>query len=390
MGQTAFLGSVEVPTWTGRERVMAAFSPEGTDCFPVLLPYLGIFLRDHWEEITAVPWWAARDGNVETRLQVARDLLQATPIDWIAAEMSPSRAWRQRHRVVHEGENVYLEDTYSGTRRALHREPPGGTPSLVREVLVHTPEDIERLLPVVPADQMIESGMLDYPRKAVEVFGAERYVFASVGAPFWSAHSYLTFQGLMLATVEQQELLTLLLERLTEQRLEIVRAFAAAGIHGVWVEDCYSSADLISPTQFRRFALPYVERVIAEIRALGMHAIYYFCGDVSDRLEDLIAVRPSALSLEESKKGFSIRLDEVAERVRGRCALLGNLDALHLLERGSEEDLREAIVAQAQVGRRWSRFAFSLGSPVTARTPVERVRRYVSVARTYAETTNAL
>ena len=84
-----------------------------------------------------------------------------------------------------------------------------------------------------------------------------------------------------------------------------------------------------------------------------------------------------ALSLEESKKGFLIDIEDVVERVNGRCAVLGNLDAIELLERGSEEELGAEISRQVAAGRRnGSRFIMSLGSPVTPGTTVERVRLY--------------
>jgi hypothetical protein len=216
---------------------------------------------------------------------------------------------------------------------------------------VRNPEDVERLPPVSTAEELLAGGYLDEARRAVQAFGGERFVIASAAAPFWLANGYLTFEGLMTAVIENAEVLRLLLERLAREQVEGVRAAAAAGVDGIWVEDCYSSADLISPEHFRRFALPYVERVIAEAERLGLRAVYYFCGDVSDRLEDLIATHPTALSLEESKKGFRIELGEVAEVVRGRCALLGNLDAIHLLERGDREMLQGAMAAQAAASR---------------------------------------
>jgi uroporphyrinogen-III decarboxylase len=63
--------------------------------------------------------------------------------------------------------------------------------------------------------------------------------------------------------------------------------------------------------------------------------------------------------------------------VGGRCAVLGNLDAMELLEHGSEGALRAEIARQIAAGRRnGSRFVMSIGSPVTPDTPVERVRLY--------------
>ena len=347
----------------------------------MLLPYLGILLRDHRAGLTTLPWWAEAAGDVETRIQVARDFLATVPLDWMAAEMCPPRAWREAHRVLLEGGRAYLEDRRDGTRRELRPEPPGGSHSWVTAPSVRSRDDIERVLPPLSHEQMLADGRLDFARRAVAVFGEERFLFASIGAPFWLAYGCLGFEGLMTALVERPELLDPLLQRLIERCLETVRAYAAAGIDGVWVEDCYSSADLISPEQWRRFALPHVERLIAETESLGLRAIHYYCGDIRDRLHDLVAVRPSALSLEESKKGFRIDLAQVAEVVRGRCALLGNLDAVGIVERADADALARALEAQAAVGRRWPRFAFSLGSPVTALTPMSRVQEYVRLAR---------
>jgi len=65
------------------------------------------------------------------------------------------------------------------------------------------------------------------------------------------------------------------------------------------------------------------------------------------------------------------------ERVNGRLTVLGNLDAIRLLEKGSEAELRAEIARQIAAGRRnGSRFIMSLGSPVTPGTTVDRVRLY--------------
>ena len=135
--------------------------------------------------------------------------------------------------------------------------------------------------------------------------------------------------------------------------------------------------DMISPAAFARLNVTFLRPLVDEIRALGMRSIYYFCGDPTGKWEQLLAVGADALSLEESKKGFSIDIEDVVERVQGRCVVLGNLDAIHLLETGSENDLRAEIARQIAAGRRnGSRFIMSIGSPVTPGTSVGRVRLY--------------
>ena len=97
----------------------------------------------------------------------------------------------------------------------------------------------------------------------------------------------------------------------------------------------------------------------------------------SGKWDLILLVGADALSLEESKKNFRIEIEEVVERVGGRCTVLGNLDSVGVLQDGSEDRLRAEIARQIAAGRRnGSRFIMSLGSPVTPQTPVARVRLY--------------
>jgi uroporphyrinogen-III decarboxylase len=154
-----------------------------------------------------------------------------------------------------------------------------------------------------------------------------------------------------------------------------VRDAAAHGTAGIWIEECMT--DMVSPRAFESLHLPHLRTIVAEIRAAGMKSIYYYCGDPAGKWDLLFAAGADALSLEESKKGFTIEIGEVVERAGGRCAVLGNLDAIGLLPNGTEAQLRAELQRQIEAGRRsGGRFVMSLGSPVTPGTTVERVRRY--------------
>jgi uroporphyrinogen-III decarboxylase len=143
----------------------------------------------------------------------------------------------------------------------------------------------------------------------------------------------------------------------------------------VWIEDCLT--DMIHPRDFGALNVPYLRNLVDEIRAAGMRSIHYFCGNPAGKWDALLSTGADALALEESKKGFSIDIAEVSERVNGRCALLGNLDAIGVLQEGDEAHLRAEVQRQCAAGvRNKRRFIMSTGSPVTPGTPVERVRLY--------------
>ena len=185
---------------------------------------------------------------------------------------------------------------------------------------------------------------------------------------------------MMTATAERRDLIHYACERCLKWAVRDVREAKYHGAAGIWIEECLT--DLIRPKDYRLLGLKWLRPLVEEIRSAGLASIHYFCGDPSGRWDLLLDSGADALSLEESKKGFVIDIEDVAERVAGRCAILGNLDAIGTLQDGSEEALGAEIARQIAAGRRnGSRFVTSLGSPVTPGTPVDRVRLYCEMAR---------
>jgi uroporphyrinogen-III decarboxylase len=230
-----------------------------------------------------------------------------------------------------------------------------------------------------PARPLVEPGESDLAdRLSAEFPGL--YPMCHVSSPLWCLYDLWGFDGMMAMMGERPDLVRYAAQRYLELSVQDVRQAQALGAAGIWVEECLT--DMISPAMFADLNVPVLSALCSAIRSAGMHSIYYYCGNPNDRLDLLLSVGADALALEESKKHFTIDIAAIAERVQGRCTLLGNLDAMHLLEHGSEADLRLEIARQIAAGRRnGSRFIMSIGSPVTPDTPVERVRLYCNLVR---------
>jgi uroporphyrinogen-III decarboxylase len=168
-------------------------------------------------------------------------------------------------------------------------------------------------------------------------------------------------------------------DRILARTLAEIREYAIHGTAGIWIEECLT--DVLSPAAFTELNQPCIRRLVEEIRSCGMNSIYYYTGNPAGKWDLITSVGADALSFEESKKNFRVDIEEVAERLAGKCTLLGNLDAMNLLQNGSEAELRQELSRQMQAGRKnKSRFIMSMGSPVTPETPVERVRLYCDLA----------
>jgi len=372
---------------TGREKIEAALSTEGSPLVPVVIPYIGIYVRDRWADLTSCPWWFMHDPDVDHQLAWIREAQSALDVDWVEVYTWYSADERAALSVELTGDRPELVDARTGSRRPLHRPTIGGWPS--GGVASHRPESppttIEELDACVPtaAPGLVESlahdGRADLAR-AVTSGLPDLYPLAFCGAPLWNCYFIWGFEGLMETIALRPDLVEHAVELCLRRNLALARDAALLGARGIWVEECMT--DAIGPAAFERLNVPAAKRLIDEIRALGLRSIYYWCGDPAGKLDMILSCGADAVSLEESKKGFTADIGEVADRAAGRCAVFGNLDSIGILEDGTDDQLQAGIQRQLRVaGRLGGRFVMSLGSPVTPGTPPERVRRYCELSR---------
>ena len=373
----------------GREKIAAALSTEGTPEIPVVIPYEGILIRDHWADLSALPWWAREDLDVAAQAAWRGAVAQALEGDWAVLPAARPRAARESLRLEPRADGVYLVDGATGGARRLRAPEVGGWTAHGAVESVHPerpPEPVEEVEARIPAPAPLdarryrEEGRADLADALLAGAYAGLYPIRHVSAPLWGCYGLWGYEGLMVRIATAPDLVAAACDRFLALALRDVKEAAILGATGVFIEDCLT--DQIGLPAFRRLNVAYLRPLTEAIRAVAMQSIYYYCGDPAGKWEALLDVGADALALEESKKGFTIDIEEAVERVGGRCALLGNLDAIDLLPHATEEALAAEIRRQIAAGRRnGGRFVMSPGSPVTPGTSVERVRTYCRLAR---------
>ena len=127
--------------------------------------------------------------------------------------------------------------------------------------------------------------------------------------PVWSLYNVFGYENMMIMLGQSPDLASHAAQRILENTLQHISMIAALGAAAVWIEECLT--DMISPDAFARLNLPVLRELVETIRATGMHSIYYFCGNPTGKWELLLEAGADALSLEESKKGFTIDIEQV-------------------------------------------------------------------------------
>jgi len=375
---------------TGRDRIRAALSERGTTSTPMVLCYPDIFLRDHWDQVTDEPWWSGYLGDMETDLRVLRDLQATTGEDRVRLRLGSPRADRGRYNVEPHGDDVRLIDRRTGQVRTLSRATDHSVSqrnaAIGQDQRITTREQVDEALSLrelYSPEGLAADGRDELPRRTVAEMGAEFMPWVQLPAPFDPLPFCWGFGSFMLACIETPDLVEYAAQQVLEHTLNRLQMWRSLGVELIWIEDCLT--DQFSPDCYRRLLLPYLQELTAAIRRGGMFSIHYYCGNPNDRLDVLLQSGADALSLEEGKKDFAIDIMEIAERVQGRMALLGNIDAIGVMEAGSHADLRRELTRQLEAGRRNdNRFLMGYGSPITPGTPASRVHAAADMLREMA------
>jgi uroporphyrinogen decarboxylase len=186
--------------------------------------------------------------------------------------------------------------------------------------------DLERLRDITDVDLAHVTQTIDLVVKELEATDTPLIGFA--GAPFTVA-SYLVEGGptrefARIKTLMHTEplLFDLLLERLSDITIAFLRSQVAHGARAVQLFDSWAGA--LTRDEYRRFALPATERVLANVAELGVPTILFGVG--TGELLDLMA------SADSSVVGIDwhVNLDEGRRRVGGRL-VQGNLDPARCL-----------------------------------------------------------
>ena len=372
---------------TGREKIESALSPQGTPEIGVGLCYTVLLVRDLWKQVTSCPWWYRFSPEFEQQIAWRRDSINTIGQDWFDlrdGHMMPGRAQFQLEVV---NGNVYRVDKTTGTRTPVPKPAIGGwhqgyAKSNHPERLVDTHAAIDRLLcvskPVAAANPSDE--LTDVSQALCREFCTTHLPIGYTQSPLSRCYDVWGFEGMMLMIADRPDLVQHACECYLRILLPALDSQAHMGVKAVWLEEILT--DMINPAAYAELCFPYARRIVAHIRSLGMSSIYYYCGDPRGKLEYIIRAQPDCIGLEESKKTFTIDIEDVVDFVDGRCAVLGNVDAINLLPKASEQELAAEIARQVRAGRRnKSRFIIGIGSPVTPETPLARVRLFCDLSR---------
>lgn len=246
--------------------------------------------------------------------------------------------------------------------------------------VIHNPirsmQDVERLR-VVEAEESTPYVMEAIRMVRRELEGKQAVIGFS-GAPFTLAcyliegrpsRDYGIAKSLMYG---QPEIWHALMEKLTETTVRYLVAQIKAGVNVVQLFDSWVGS--LNPSTYRRFVLPYTQRIFKAIKETGTPSIHFGTG-TGTLLEAMTEAGGDIISVD-----WRFDLDTAWQRIGYKRGIQGNLDPTLLL--ASWETIEEGVKDVLKRAENRPGHIFNLGHGVLAPTEPDMLKRIVETVHT--------
>ena len=343
--------SASIETMTSRERTVAALSGKPYDRIPV-----NLLISDHAARVIGV---SVGEYNNSAQLLAKGQIA----------------AWRRYGAdMVNTGPGLSGIPEAIGSKVAF----PDSTP-YIAEFVVKEEADLDRLKIPDPEKDGRLPLFLEAGAIVVREVGDQVPVSMTTSGPFTTAANIRGTDIFLRDLHKNPEFAHRLLRFATESIVRFAEKAIQVGVRP-GLADPTSSGTLISPRQFREFALPYLKETVQRIAAFaGGPPSLHICGNTSKIWEDMVATGAGILSLDDM-----VDIGEAKARVGDKVALLGNVRPTAVMYLGTPDDVRDNV--KECLTKAWDSpkgYILGLGCGLPIDTPPENLHALVQAARDY-------
>lgn len=212
-----------------------------------------------------------------------------------------------------------------------------------RKPLLVAPEDIKKLVAPDPATGPRMSDRVEAIRLFHERVGGELPIMGWVEGALAEAADlrsvYETMKDLILRPLWLEELL----EICVQVEIAFARVQVEAGADIIGLGDAVASQ--ISPSMYRRFALPYEQHIFKAVHDMGAWARLHICGNTNRIIADMVESGADIIDLD-----WMVDMKSAAERFGDKVSFLGNVDPVAVMLQGTQEKVFAATATCMREG----------------------------------------
>jgi uroporphyrinogen decarboxylase len=235
--------------------------------------------------------------------------------------------------------------------------------------------DVDRLVIPTPEESMAVLG--DALKLVKREIDGKLPLIGFAGAP-WTLGAYMiegrgskNYSHIKGFMYNEPEAFHRMMDKLSDTLIAYLRYQAASGADLLQIFESWGG--VLSPDDFRTYALPYTKKIIAGIKDTGVPIVHYMngCGQV---LEDLADIGADVLGVD-----WRLDLGEAFDRVGDKVAIQGNMDPCKLYGPIPTIEAEVKRLAAQVAGR--PGHIFNLGHGILPDVPVAHAQAFVRAVK---------
>ena len=140
--------------------------------------------------------------------------------------------------------------------------------------------------------------------------------------------------------------------------------------------DSPAGPDLISPTMYQEFALPYEKQLITRSQAAGLPYALHICGNTDLILEPMTSSGADAVELD-----YKTDAALACRTLQGHTTFIGNLDPVGLLTSGTPVQVQAATEKLLEIFAGNHRFILNAGCAIPPEAPPGNIEAMINATK---------
>ncbi|MCL2862529.1 MAG: MtaA/CmuA family methyltransferase [Methanimicrococcus sp.] len=242
-------------------------------------------------------------------------------------------------------------------------------PSVIGHV-ASSPEDVDGLKDFefgkgARVDRIIESVMILKAK-----YGDEIPIIGSMIGPF-SLAQHLNGDSWFMGLMMDDPVIQPLIDMTTDFCIRYAQEMVKAGASCIVIIDPTASYELLGDEFYTKFATPYHQKIVQAMKAMDVPTVLHICGDTTKGIHLMDQSGVDGISVDQK-----VNVRPAAESAKG-AVIIGNLDPVRLMWRGTPADIKAECVKISESGAK----IVTIGCGTVSATPTENLKALVEYAK---------
>jgi uroporphyrinogen decarboxylase len=203
------------------------------------------------------------------------------------------------------------------------------------------------------------------------------------GGPFNNASMLVDHSELYMLFMTDPEFFKKLMQFTISRTLDYTSAFIEAGADVILVGGNVAGGFLGART-YEQYILSHEKAYVDFIKARGCPVVYHNCGEIMALVESYKKLGAQVVEPFSPVPLGDANLRQAIDIVHGDYVIIGGVDQVNVLQKGTREQVRKATLETLDAGKKNGPFIIQSADFLEYGTPLENVEEFVSTARQHA------